>query len=156
LILYARQLAWFDATPVKAGADKPKAVAGATPVEKHLTRAQAIRANGGTPLMPHVDEAMYLVQYWQDMGVATEGGFAPTALTAQEVESWQRCTGIDLQPWEFSAVRAMSRAYLRQAHESEQPECPPPYGDPVNQFDRNVVAKKVSNAFKAFIQAGRK
>lgn len=133
-----------------------KSVAGATPAVKTPTRAETITANGGTPLMPEVGEAMYLVHYWQDAGMVSTGGMSPSVLTAQELEAWQRCTGFHLQAWEFNALRAMSRAYLSQAHESERPECPPPHGDPVNQFDRNVVAKKVTNAFKAFIQAGRK
>ena len=42
-----------------------------------------------------------------------------------------------------------------QAKESEKPECEPPFGDPVNEFDRTIVSKKVGNAFRAFIQAKR-
>jgi hypothetical protein len=52
-------------------------------------------------------------------------------------------------------LREMSRMYLIQAEESKKPECPPPYGDPVNEFDRGMVSKKVSNAFKSLLQANR-
>lgn len=83
-------------------------------------------------------------------------GMGPTPLSAAEIDAWQRGCGIELQAWEFHILREMSRAYLAQLHESEKPDCPPPYGDPVNDFDRDVVSKKVSNAFQAFIQAKRK
>lgn len=83
-------------------------------------------------------------------------GMGAAPLSSREIVAWQEGSGIILQPWEFHILRDMSRAYLAQLHESEKPDCPPPYGDPVNNFDRDVVSKKVSNAFQALMQAKRK
>jgi len=103
--------------------------------------------------MPDVGESVFVVAYWHDVGMVLPGGMGPVPLTASELIAWQQGTGTDLQPWEFSALMEMSRVYLAARQEGEKPECPPPYGDPVNEFDRATVVKKVTGAFKAFIQA---
>lgn len=134
---------------------KGKSVGSADKKPEELSRAQKIERNGGTPLFPDVGEAQYVITYWQDIGVVEAGAMGPVPLSSKEIASWQECTGIDLQPWEFRVLRDMSRMYLIQAEQSKKPECPPPYGDPVNEFDREIVGKKVGNAFKALIQAKR-
>jgi len=105
--------------------------------------------------MPDIGAAAYLVGYWQDAGLVGVGGMGPVPISSAELIAWQQGQSIALQPWEFSVLRDISRVYLAQAQASEKPECPPPFGDPVNEFDREVVSKKVTNAFKAFIQAKR-
>ena len=135
--------------------DKGKSVATADAKPEQLTRAQKIERNGGFPLFPSVGDADYVITYWHDLGVVESGAMGPIPLSSKEILSWQECTGIDLQAWEFRVLREMSRRYLIQYEESKKPECSPPFGDPVNEFDRAVVSKKVGNAFKAFIQAKR-
>jgi hypothetical protein len=153
LILYARQLAWFNTKPrhpEKAG------VANGPTKQAELSRAQEITERGGTPLMPDVEGSEYLVAHWQDLGVITSGGMGLAALSSQEIWAWDQCHGTMLQPWELRVLRDMSRSYLVQLHESEKPDCLPPFGDPVNVFDRGLVAKKVSNAFRSFQQVNQK
>lgn len=149
LTLYARQLGWFHSTPDAASkAHKPGAEK-----EQPQTRLDRIVSNGGKPLMPDVGESGFVVAYWQDVGMVLSGGMGPVPLTASELTAWQRGIGIELMPWEFSTILEMSRAYLGARNEGTKADCPPPYGDPVNEFDRTAVAKKVTNAFKAFLQA---
>ena len=128
--------------------DKGKSVASADTKPEQLTRAQKIERNGGFPRLPSVGDAEYVITYWHDLGVIEAGAMGPIPLSSKEILSWQECTGIDLQAWEFRVIREMSRKYLIQAEESKKPECPPPYGDPVNEFDRGLVSKKVTIAFK--------
>ncbi len=116
-----------------------------------LTRAQKIENNGGTPLMPDVGEADYLVAYWQDTGMVGNGAMGIVALSAADLNHWQQGTSIKLNPWEFSIIRDMSRAYVNQYHDSEKPDCPPPYGEPELDFDRTLLSKKISNAMNAFM-----
>lgn len=105
--------------------------------------------------MPAVDGAEYLIAYWEDIGMAQIDGSGTSPLTATEIAAWQQITGTELLPWEFHVLREMSRAYLRQLHESEKPECPPPYGDPATLIDRESVGKKVASAFRAIMQHKR-
>ena len=81
------------------------------------------------------------------------GYMGPVALTATEIDAWQRLSGLPLDPWEFKALRDMSRAYVSQLRESETPACPPPYGEQTLEFDRGIVAKKIGNAFKSLMQS---
>lgn len=113
-------------------------------------------ARGGRPLFPDAGEAEYIIAYWFDLGKIQSGGMGPVPLSAAEIAAWEGLSGITLAPWEFRALRRMSEAYLQQLHESEKPECPPPYGNPVQIVDRDEVSKKVGNAFRALIQAKRK
>ena len=112
--------------------------------------------NGGSPLMPQVGDAEYIIEYWRSVGVAMSTGMGSAPISATELSNWAHGQGIELAPFEFTAVLEMSRSYLGSMQQGEQPNCPPPYGDPVNEFDRQKVASKISNAFKAFIGAKRK
>ena len=143
-------MGWFHATP-KPPSDlkKPEQV-------KKQTRAENIISKGGTPLMPKLGEESYLLSYWFDIGMVGSGGMGATQLTALEIGAWSDLSGVELESWEFACIRKMSAAYLQYLNDSENPESQPPYGDPVNEFDRNAVEKKVSNAFKAFLQAKKR
>lgn len=106
--------------------------------------------------MPKLGEESYLLSYWFDIGMVGSGGMGATQLTALEIGAWSDLSGVELESWEFACIRKMSAAYLQYINDSENPESQPPYGDPVNEFDRNAVEKKVSNAFKAFLQAKKR
>jgi hypothetical protein len=106
--------------------------------------------------MPEVEGAEYLVAYWQAAGKCSAGAMGPIPLTATDILDWQSGTRTNLLPWEFTALLEMSRGYITMIAEGEKPETPPPFGDPVREFDRESVSKKVTNAFKAFIQARKK
>jgi hypothetical protein len=144
LTLYARQLGWFHAIPKP---DKPTK-------EKQPNRAEKIKNAGGTPLMPHCD-AEYIIGYWQDLGLCSSGAMGAVSISSQEIDAWARLSAVELNPWEFSALRQMSQNYVSSLHLSEDPATPPPYGTLAQEFDRNVVEKKITTAFKAFMMAKR-
>jgi len=41
-------------------------------------------------------------------------GFGPVRITYADIDSFQRVSGVTLQPWELSAIRKADAAYLRQ------------------------------------------
>jgi hypothetical protein len=138
-------LGWFHSTPK---ADKPSK-------EKLPTRVEKIISNGGEPLMPFVD-AGYIVAYWQDMGLVSSGSMGAAPLPASEIYAWSSLSAVELEPWEFNAIRQMSQNYAAYIHKGENPAEPPPFGSSAQEFDRFVVQKKLTNAFKSFIMAGKK
>lgn len=105
--------------------------------------------------MPDVTGAEYLVGHWQSVGRCSSNGMGMAPLMASEVLAWQQGTNTDLLPWEFTAILEMSRGYVSMIHEGEKLECPPPFGNPVQEFDREAVGRKIKNAFQAFLQARR-
>jgi len=56
-----------------------------------------------------------------------------------------------LNPWEFSVILRLSKAFCIEFANSKEADSPPPYGDPVMEFDRNQVASKIRSEFKAFM-----
>lgn len=138
-------MGWFHAVPKS---DKPSK-------EKRISRGERIVSNGGTPLMPEVD-AEYLLAHWQNMGLVSSGAMGAVPLSSSEIMAWSSLSAVELEPWEFNCIRQMSQNYASSLHNSENPDEPPPFGSLAQEFDRSVVGTKVSNAFKAFIMAGRK
>lgn len=128
---------------------------GVSDQSSRQTRGERIEANGGRPLFPDVGAAAYLIVHWRSVGLVSAGGMGAQPLLPSELLAWQQGMAITLSPWEFSTIREMSRAYVEQSRISDKPECPPPYGNPANEFDRATVSKSVTNAFKAFMQAKR-
>ena len=106
--------------------------------------------------MPDVSGLEYLLGYWQEIGKCLSGAMGPIPLSPTEIQAWQNGTRNELMPWEFTAMLEMSRGYVSMLLEGQSPESSPPFGDPVREFDRDLVSKKVSNAFKAFLQARKK
>lgn len=88
-------------------------------------------------------EALYLLSYLIELGVA-EG---ENAITWQEIESWQRQTGLELQPWEIRFVKRLSEAYLSESHASRDPDAEAPWIDaPYVVSTPNVVAMRMKAA----------
>jgi len=74
--------------------------------------------------MPDCD-ALHIVAHLIELGVV-EG---ENALTWQEIESWQRQTGAELQPWEIRFVKRLSEAYLSESHAARDPDAEAPWVD---------------------------
>ncbi len=84
-----------------------------------------------------------------------QSGSGPMPLSHGELRDWQFNSGIELQPWETSCLHRLSRAWLAEARSAEKPDCPAPWGDPHMEFDRDVVARKITHAFKAHVSGRR-
>jgi len=137
LSLYVRQLAWLNTVPEK----------------REHSRLQALQAEGRDPDLPEADLS-YLAEYLLEIGPVLRGGAQPTPVTHQEIQSWQELTGIALQPWEVRFIRRLSHEYLAQVQTSVKPSAPPPWQPGATQErTREVVARKVQNAMRAFMQA---
>lgn len=100
--------------------------------------------------MPPIVHGEYLIAHLYEMGLVLPLGMGIAPLTFGEIESWQRATGKQLQPWETSLLRKLSAAYVTEAHAAEKIETPPPYGAQAQSFDRDKVAKKVKNMMQSF------
>ena len=143
MIAYAKQEAWLNSVPKKNKIDNQM-------VQK--TRLETLLENGGSPLLPDVGEAFYLVEYWHNAGCVGQGFAGPVALTWQEIVAWQKACGLQLIPFETKTIRSMSEAYAGQWHLSQALECPPPYGGIADLIDRETVKSKVGRLFKAQVK----
>lgn len=125
--------------------------------QEPVSRRQKIEANGGEITLPPVDLGAYLVHYLWEVGPAASAGFGLAAVTFAELHAWQKCAGIDLQPWEVRILRLLSSDYIAESKRAEKPDSPAPYSNnTILEFDRAIVAKRVGDALKAFARAKRR
>ena len=85
-------------TPDKTGASK----------REHLTQVKR-----SAPEVDIPQRGSHVWAWFWDLSAARgSGGFAPNPLSAMEVATWAGLMKIELQEWEFKALRAMDAAFL--------------------------------------------
>jgi len=85
-------------------------------------------------------EGLHIVGYLIDVGVTM--GEQP--VTFGELESWQRQTGVDLEPWEIRFVKRLSEAYMSESHHARSPDAEPPWSDaPYTEQFRAATANRL-------------
>jgi len=67
-----------------------------------------------------------------------------------EINAWCERTGIELDPWEARTIRALSTAYVAQAHKSRKPDCPSPLDE-----ERKVAADRASGSTRSSRRCSR-
>lgn len=99
--------------------------------------------NGGCIELPE-QTAPYLLDYLRRIGIYGYGAMGPVPLSALEIRAWCEGSGIELQPWEFEALRTASRAYIACLTGSDDTL---PYGDPDELSDPDVVDDRLEALF---------
>lgn len=119
-----------------------------------MSRLQRIQAEGGTPDLPPLPAAGYLVDYLFDAGPMTHTGMGPAPLSHLDLRAWQDNCGVPLQPWEVRALRRLSVDYTAAAQAAADPDAPAPYVPAVLSDERRAeVARKLKAAFGARTRA---
>jgi hypothetical protein len=139
LTLYARTSAWWSA------GRRRKTKAGEESVPSRLADEKEKRGDGWQPEMPEV-RAPHVIGYLFEMGPLASGGMGPAPLSHQEIAAWCDLTGIRLSPWEVRTVRQLSRDYLAELHEAEDPKRPAPWRPEAP--DVGVVAQDMRAALR--------
>lgn len=90
----------------------------------------------------------YLFDWLCQAGPAQPGAMALSPLSATELQAWALGGGITLEPWEFHALQHASRAYCA---EQSNPSDFPPYGDPEELYDDDVVAEQLAKGLERLL-----
>lgn len=99
---------------------------------------------GGLPDVPPIDSAAtHLVDWLFDAGPLNAAG---VRLTWADLESWQRGSGVSLQPWQARMLRALSGEYLAESRGAAEHDAPPPW---TRHADRERVAQHIKNVLRA-------
>ncbi len=140
-------MAWLHAEPREG----KRAASKAPPISRY----RRMMAEGSEPQMPPVNTP-YLIEFLLEIGPAIQHGGGAVPIGWLDLEAWQRLTGAELAPWEARLIRRLSHEYLAMIRDAEKPDCPPPWGGAGEpQHDREMVARKVQNAFRALATAQR-
>jgi hypothetical protein len=110
---------------------------------------KAMEARGEPPPLPPIADR-YLVDWWLEIGPTSPSSMGEGPISWSDIAAWQRLALIDLLPWEATAIRRLSIAYLGQRHDAKEPSCPAPYR-PHEQPEE--VRATVDRQFQAMIAA---
>ena len=105
-------------------------------------------ASGIEPRLPDVS-APHIANYLFDIGATEPAGMGETVVSSSEIIAWQTGMGIELNPFEFRSIRVLSGEFLAQKNISGKPDCPAPYAGTSEEQQRDAVAKKVREMFRA-------
>jgi hypothetical protein len=118
------------------------------PEKQTQSRLEKYQETGSEVEMPPLT-ASYLVAYLFEIGPTFPGGMGNVGLPHYEIESWQRLSGIELQPWEIKIIRSASIAYANQSQLATKPECAPPW---LGEQHQENIGNKVSRVFKSLVK----
>lgn len=78
--------------------------------------------------MPPADtEELYLVKLLNEIGPASSNGMGIQAISYQEIDSWNKLTGIDIESWQATLLHNLSRVYAAAHQEYSGKACPAPF-----------------------------
>ena len=144
LMLYARQIAWWNATP------KRRDKLGKTEKEIVLPiRAQQAQDKGDVPYYPPIpSEVSYLLSHLEGLGFSEVGMAGPVPLSWQEIAAWSHLQGVELNPWEATVLRSMSEQFVRELAEAENHLRPPPWSPEPEQIDQQELAQRIKDVLR--------
>lgn len=122
------------------------------------TRAQRLFDESDTcklPLPP-VGSEKHLIDMLFDVGPLMATGMGPTALSYGELAAWATMTGAYVAPWQARLLRGLSRAYLAELTQAEDPMRPPPWSEEPAADRRKVLSVQIGAALRARAHGGRR
>lgn len=106
------------------------------------------REAGGQPDLPDIEpELEYLVGYLFDAGPVSVVGMGPQPLTWTDLDAWQRCSGVVLQPWQSELLRHLSGQYLAESQIADAHDAPPPWERDMADR-RKTIAKHIKQLLR--------
>lgn len=115
---------------------------------------QQLLADGARPPLPPLWRGEHLLGYLWEAGPVMGGGMEAAPLTFGELAAWQRAAGIELQPWEATLLRRLSREYAAEAAVAGAADRPAPYTT-APTIDRDDLSRRLSREFRAMAMAQR-
>lgn len=115
------------------------------PEKKDESRLDTLQKEDKAIYLPEVT-AMYLINYLFEVGPATQTEMGMAPISWQELESWQRQSGLELKQWELLAIKAASKEYVAQSHVSYKADCPPP--GKILEQEPHKVATHIKNILR--------
>ncbi|MCZ4340186.1 hypothetical protein O4H52_01110 [Sphingomonadaceae bacterium G21617-S1] len=153
-----RHLAWLGAVPRDTSADQERDHQALrreqrkpAPKPKPKSRQEQMEDDGVLIELPP-NPAPFIIERLMEVGPAMGGGMERAPITFTEIENWQASTWSRLMPWESRLLRRLSVAFVAETHRAEEPDCPPPWIDEVEepQLDRAKIERNIRSALAAF------
>ena len=86
--------------------------------------------------------------YLQELGIVQPTGMGSARISHTEMLAWALLKGIELQPWEVRALRAMSGAFISEQQEAADPNRPPPWSQEAPVEEKTRIAQHIRNVLR--------
>jgi len=92
--------------------------------------------------MPDLFGFDHIIQWLSAVGPVMPDSSGISPVTYQEIESWQRQTGVELTPWEAETIRMLSCEYVAgiQRYSGQKVACP---DFDLKRLDKRQLAKQI-------------
>lgn len=154
MTLYVRTMGWLDAVPKPAKtAKKSKAAQDDSP---SVTRREKLLADGAD--LPALDPgpAAYLLDYFFELGPMHFSPMGEVPIGFEQIDAWQRVTGLELSPWEAFTLRKLSLAYGNEKSAGVSPVAAAPGGVFESSEDTVERRERVSRGLGAQLRSFRR
>ena len=91
--------------------------------------------------------AGHVIGLLQEAGLMSSNGMGPVPLSWLEIESWMRCTEVEIPLWEKLTIKTLSEEYVSELVQAKDKTRPPPYAQVQLDIDRKAVANKILSIF---------
>ena len=140
--MYVRQLGWLHATP--EGSKKTR-----------LATFKSADENHPSLRLPEIEQehaAGYLIGLLHEAGLMSSNGMGPVPLSWSEIESWIRCTELDLSLWERLTIKNLSEEYVGELSQATAKDRPAPFRhvEDEEEIDRSAVENKILSVLRGF------
>lgn len=113
-------------------------------------RIETLSESSPHRVMPEPGPYSYLIGLLKKIGPSLNVGNGPFALNWQEIEAWERRSGIALSNWEAETIRSLSGLYASCVTTYSGENIPAPYSD--QQGDRSQLNQEIDSAFRDFFR----
>jgi hypothetical protein len=108
--------------------------------------------------LPDISGGEFLMALFNEAGTAIQTGMGLVPLSWQELDSWLRCTQLELSPWEVRTIKSMSNAYANEYAQASKKDRPRPYNPEVREEiskedlakERELIASQAMSVFAQF------
>lgn len=100
--------------------------------------------------LPDVEDAYYIVKWWQDCGTVGTTGQGLIPLTWQEIQAWRTENELVLNNFEISCIKNMSREYVSEYYAASDKSRPAPYSITEDKVDMVAVVNSGKNFLRGF------
>ena len=145
-------MGWLDARPKPVKSPKKSKASPDDPPS--VTRREKLLADGAD--LPALDPgpAAYLLEFLYELGPMHFSSMGEVPIGYEQIDAWERVTGVDLSPWEASTLRKLSIAYAVEKSAGANPLAAAPggvYESPEDAVERRErVSQGLAQQLRSF------
>lgn len=153
---YIRHWVWLNTAPVPERKQALGKLADIKPLTRLEQKRKDRKDDEYEPETADIEGLDHVIAHFWDCGPAIGGTMGSSSLTHQEIEAWQRNTGIELDAWESRMLRRLSVEYLDWNAKARSVTCPSPLAPPIpTEEERIQIGNSIRDIFRSMMRGSK-